>query len=144
MRWWDGYQWGPAAQAPDEVAVGRTLAVLAHVGFFLFSIFLALIFYLAEGKKNRFIQHHAREALNFQLTLAMVSIITMFAIVSSIVLTALANGVPSAIFFFVFPVMFAAYVFGIVVSIIGAVKAYRGEWWRYPISIRFIRNRDPL
>ncbi len=34
-------------------------------------------------------------------------------------------------------ILFAAWLVGIVFSIIAAVKANRGEWYQYPATIRF-------
>jgi uncharacterized Tic20 family protein len=34
----------------------------------------------------------------------------------------------------------AAFAWILTCSIIGAVRARRGEWWRYPANIRFVRG----
>lgn len=166
MRWWDGSQWGPFAPTPDgpipggplgrpgyggpgygqsEVERGKTLALLSHLGFALGGFILPLVLYLVEqGKpdRNRFVCHHASEALNFMITTMGIWIaamgalfVSMFASIPSAGSTT--DSAPWAVFV-MFPLMFllmgASWVFGI----IGAWKANNGEWWRYPINLRLV------
>jgi len=138
LRWWDGTAWGPfappSAAAPRSyVDEGRTLSVLCHLSYFIFSIFFALIVRATEGGQNPYTRHHATEALNFQLTLVIAIIgswvVAMFgAFLGSfeiVVITLLALGL-------------AIVICGIVFSIVAAVAASRGEWYRYPVSLRMV------
>ena len=138
LSWWDGTAWGPfaplSAAAPRSyVDEGRTLSVLCHLSYFIFSIFFALIVRATEGGQNPYTRHHATEALNFQLTLVIAIIgswvVAMFgAFLGSfeiVVITLLALGL-------------AIVICGIVFSIVAAVAASRGEWYRYPVSLRMV------
>ena len=128
QRWWDGAQWGAYAPAAAP-AVGtsggtdpRTLAMLAHLVGLLTGFIGPLIIYLVNGEKDPFVRHHAAESLNFQITLTI-------AAVGSILAMLLLVG------FLLFPVVVIG---GIVLQIIGAVKANAGEWWRYPVNLRLV------
>ena len=128
QRWWDGAQWG--AYAPDTTtttgsaatANPRALAMLAHLLGLLSGFVGPLVIYLVNGEKDPFVRHHAAESLNFQITLtiaAVGSILAMLILVGFLLLPVVVVG-------------------GIVLQIIGAVKANAGEWWRYPINLRLV------
>lgn len=123
FRWWDGGQWGEWRPAvPPTADNAKTLALLAHLGTFVGGFIAPLIVFLVE-KQNPWVRHHAAEALNFQLT----------------VLVALFVSIPLFLVIVGFFTMLATIVCSYVFSIIGAVKAGRGEWYRYPITIRMIK-----
>lgn len=142
MRWWDGTNWGAWATPPGSPAYpqqvpspygygspypaandnSKTLVVLSHLGCVIGGFILPLVVYLVE-KQNPYVRHHAAEALNFQLTM-------LIAMAVSFVLLLVFVG-----FFTLLAAMVLNYVWGIM----GAVKASQGQWWRYPISIRFVR-----
>lgn len=127
QRWWDGTQWG--AYAPDTTPPGgtggadpRSLAMLAHLLGLLTGFVGPLVIYLVNGEKNSFVRHHAAESLNFQITLtiaALGSVLAMLILVGFLLLPVVVIG-------------------GIVLQIIGAVKANAGEWWRYPVNLRLV------
>ena len=126
QRWWDGTQWGQYASqaAPAGGGAGdqKTMAVLAQVLGLVTGFIGPLIIYLMNGEKDRFVRHHAAEALNFQLTLLIgyvISFVLIFIIIGIVLI----------------PVLL---VLGIVFPIIAAIAANRGEWYRYPISIRMV------
>ncbi len=100
----------------------RTMALLAHIGGILTGFLVPLIIWLIKKDQSEFVDHHGREALNFQITV----IIAFFI---SAILTYVLIGC----------FMFAAVWIGdIVFGVLAAVAANKGEWYRYPISIRFI------
>jgi uncharacterized Tic20 family protein len=133
-RWWDGQQWGQVAApvptappgAPAPSAFGgtdaRTMAMLCHLLAIFFGFLAPLIIYLVNGQKDPFVRHHAAESLNFQITVA----IALF--VSAILILVLIG-------LLLFPVIWIG---AVVFEIIGAVRANKGEWWRYPINIRMV------
>src|SRR5262245_19060195 len=88
-----------------------------------------LIVLLTMGERSRFIREHAVESVNFQLT-------TLQWVAGATVLAVLTFGlglivsVPAAGFYAIFY---------LVVVIIAATHANRGESYRYPLSIRFVR-----
>jgi len=125
QRWWDGTQWGQYAaetSSPSNSGDQKTMAVLAQVLGLITGFVGPLVIYLINGEKDAFVRHHAAESLNFQLTLLIgyvVSFVLVFVIVGIILL----------------PVLI---VLGIVFPIIAAIAANKGEWYRYPITIRMV------
>ena len=126
QRWWDGNQWGQYAPQVAPPAGGggdpKTMAVLAQVLGLVTGFIGPLIIYLMNGEKDPFIRHHAAESLNFQLTLLIGligSFVLIFVLVGIVLLPLVA-------------------LLGIIFPIIAAVAAGRGEWYRYPISIRMV------
>ncbi len=128
QRWWDGHTWAqPTSAVPAAVATGggtdeRTLAILTHV-LGIFTGFLGpLVVYLVARPDQRYAKHHAAESLNFQLTFLIAWIV---AIVSIFVLIGLV----------LIPLVWVG---ALVLEIMAAVAASRGEWYRYPVNIRMV------
>ncbi|MGE0510631.1 MAG: DUF4870 domain-containing protein [Acidimicrobiia bacterium] len=144
-RWWDGATWGPYAPPPvpatprarSVVEEGRLAAIFCHLGFFLFDVFLALILRQTEGEQNPYVRHHATEALNFQLTIVIAGVATTFAIVLAAAIGSI------GLFVLLLPATVALGVIAIVFSIIGAVQANQGTWYRYPLTIRLVPGTAP-
>lgn len=144
MRWWDGTRWGPPRPAgltgsPDTPADddrrparllphatpgdnSRTVAVLTHLGFVLGGFIMPLAVYRIE-RANPYLRHHAAEALNFQITVALVALVS----------------VPLMLVVVGFATLLLAVVANVVLGITGAVQAARGVWWRYPVNLRLVR-----
>ena len=130
LRWWDGQRWGQYAPASPPAAVDpaaraaeeRNLAVLAQVLGIFFGLIGPLIIYLIAKPDQPFVKHHAAEALNFHITVLIGAIASFFLMLVLIGF-----------------VTFAVIVIGaFVLSIVAAVAASKGEWYRYPISIRMV------
>ena len=114
---------GPATPTPDE----RTWGMMAHLAAIIaLAVGLPplgpLVVLLTKGRDSAYVRSHAVESLNFQLTL-------FIAIVVSSVLLCLGVG------FLLLPLVAAG---GLVLTIIGTVKANNGEPYRYPATLRFI------
>jgi uncharacterized protein len=139
QRWWDGASWGPVAPPPggsinlSEEERGKTWAMLSHLAPFVLAIIGPLIIRQTEGEKNRYVKHHATEALNFQLTI-LTSIFVSF-IFGAIVAAATQQ---PGFFFLGFLTYGACVLTGLVFTILAAIATSRNEWYRYPISIRFV------
>jgi uncharacterized protein len=97
-------------------------ATLINVGGLFFNFFPALIGYLVLKDRGPFVRAHTATALNFQLTLLIAYVV---------------GGILSIVVVGIF-IIFAAYILNIVFCIIAAVKANRGEWYQYPMSIKFV------
>jgi len=100
------------------------LDVMTHILGLLTGFLAPLIILLAE--KDKMTKQHAREALNWQLSLiiyAVISVILMLAIITFIpgFLLAIALGLLNLIF-----------------CIKAAVRAEKGELWKYPLTIPFV------
>ena len=82
-----------------------------------------LILWLIKREGNPTLDAHGKEALNFQIT----SVI--YGIVAAILLIVLIG-------FVLLPLVVIA---NLVLTIVGAVKASKGELYRYPLTIQFIK-----
>ena len=101
----------------------KTWALVVHLGAIVSSIVLPLVVLLTKGNESRWVRLQALEALNFHLT----------------ILLGMLLSVPLAMVFIGFCTMGALLVASLVLSIIGAVKAYGGEAYRYPVAVRLIK-----
>jgi len=88
------------------------------------NIILPLVLMLTVGKDSDFVRRTATEVLNFQITM----IIYWF--VAGVLVFVLIG----------YLLMLALLVFQIVVMILGILAASRGEVYRYPLNIRFVRE----
>ena len=111
-----------AAPQPMNPADEKLWATLINLGGLFFGFLAPLIGYLVLKDRGPFVRAHAATALNFQLTL-------LIAYVVGSILVFLIIGIF---------VIIAAYVLNIVLCIVAAVKANRGEWYKYPMSIGFV------
>jgi uncharacterized protein len=92
-----------------------------------------LVVWLIRKDVDEFSSRHAREALNFNLTLLLVMVVGGVAAVPLALLT---------VGLILIPFAFAAAAIGvlwIVLTIVAAVKANEGRDYRYPLTIRFVR-----
>jgi uncharacterized Tic20 family protein len=127
--------WYPPASpypsaAPDRPltqAEERQWAMLMHVSTFLawlipiVGIVAPIVIYLIFYKRSAFVRAHGVEMLNACITGAIVMTV-MFVTVFGLIL--------------LLPYM----VFAIVVEIIAAMRANSGEYYRYPLTFRFIKH----
>jgi len=95
------------------------MAMLCHL-LGIFGFIGPLFIWLIERDKHRFVDEHGRAAMNYQVSFL-------------IYLAALCVTFIGA---FLVPVLIVVHV---VLSIVGTVKASRGERWGYPIAIAFLK-----
>ncbi|GAA0960298.1 DUF4870 domain-containing protein [Frigoribacterium faeni] len=114
-----GQQQVPPMRPEDE----KLWATLIHLGGILFWFVPSLVGYLVLKDRGPFIREHTRVALNFQITMAIVLVAS--GLLSVIVIGAITG--------------FAAGVVVVIFSIIAAVAANRGEYYKYPLSFEFIK-----
>jgi uncharacterized Tic20 family protein len=110
----------PPMRPEDE----KLWATLIHLGGILFWFVPALVGYLVLKDRGPFIREHTRVALNFQITMAIVLVAS--GLLSVIVIGAITG--------------FAAGVVIVIFSIIAAVSANRGQYYKYPLTFEFIKN----
>jgi uncharacterized Tic20 family protein len=116
-----GYQ--PQPVQPMRPEDEKLWATLIHLGGIIFAFVPALVGYLVLKDRGPFIREHTKTALNFQITMAIVYVIS--AILSIIVI----GGVLALV----------AGILVIIFSIIAAVAANKGQWYKYPLTIEFIK-----
>jgi uncharacterized Tic20 family protein len=124
-------QQAPVVAAPLSEAEDRQWASFAHLGGIL-SFLPSLIIWLVFKDRGRFTDEEAKEALNFQITLAIVYVAIW---IITVILTVITFGL-GAVFGLLAWVVWIA---GVIFSIFGFMKAKEGEHYRYPFAIRLIK-----
>lgn len=105
-------------------------STLVHIGGIFFGFLPALIGYLILKDRGPFVRSHTATALNFQISMA----IYVFAgTIVSIPLMLVGIG-----FLTIWLIPIAASVLIFIFSIIAAVKANQGQFYTYPLAIRFV------
>jgi uncharacterized protein len=115
-----GYQ-PPQPMSPEDQ---RLWATLTHIGAIFFSLLVPIIAYLVLRDRGNFVREHTRQALNFHITAAIAGFV-------SSLLTIVLIG------FVLLPIIG---VLVIVFSIMAAVAANRGQFYRYPLAIEFVKQ----
>jgi uncharacterized Tic20 family protein len=112
-----------APQAVETDKDARTMAMLCHL-LGLFTCFIGpLILWIIKKDEYPFVDEQGKEALNFQITILLASIVaglSMLICIGIVLLPAL--GIVNLIF-----------------CIIATVKANSGEHYRYPVCLRLIK-----
>lgn len=98
----------------------KTLALLAHVLTFIFPFLAPLIIYLVKKDESTFVAYHAKESLNFQITLIIICILLFITVIGILVLWIVG-------------------LVGAVLVIVATVRAGEGRLYKYPFSIRLIK-----
>jgi uncharacterized Tic20 family protein len=98
----------------------KTMAILAHVLTIVAPVLAPLIIYLVKKDESKYISYHAKESLNFQITMTIVALILIVSIIG---------------LFFVWIVGILALVFVVIASI----KASEGKLYKYPFTLRLIK-----
>lgn len=112
----------PPATATQE---DKTLAMLTHLSGIILGFIVPLIIWLVNKDKadKGWLNDHAKEALNFQITLLIVYVVGI--ILSVILIGALINLI--------------AWVVCVILSIMAALKANEGSAYRYPFALRLVK-----
>jgi uncharacterized Tic20 family protein len=101
----------------------RTLAILSHVLTLVVWIFAPLVIYLMKKDESPFVRAHAKESLNFQLTVIIAYIVA---------------GLLVVLLVGVFLLLLVAFM-QVVLAIVATVRAADNQLYRYPFTIRFIQ-----
>lgn len=109
------------SQTVRNWALGAHLSAL--IGAWVALAFVGpLVVWLVKRDEHPFIAMHAREALNFNLS------VLLYGVVAGI-LSVLLIGIP---------ILIALVIAWFVLIIVATVKASNGEGYRYPLTIRFV------
>jgi len=112
------YAVGPPLSDSDQ----RLWSVLSHIGGVFVSFLVPLVIWLVFKGRGALVEQQSKEALNFQITLAIAYAVGFVLIIIGIGLLIIA----------------AAWICSIIFAIMAAVATSRGEFYRYPLTIRFI------
>ena len=98
----------------------KTLAILSHILTIVVWLFAPLVIYLVKKDESQFVAAHAKESLNFQITVALACIILAITIIG----------------------IFLLWIVGIIaliLVIVATIKANDGKLYRYPFTLRLIK-----
>jgi hypothetical protein len=110
----------------DEKTWGMLCHLAALVGFIgipFGNIVGPLVVWLIKKEGSRFVDANGKEALNFQITVAIAALIC----------------IPLMLIIIGFFLLAAVGIFDLVMIIMAAVKTNQGIAYRYPVAIRFIK-----
>jgi hypothetical protein len=115
----------PAPEQPQQEVSqdAKNMAMLCHLLGLLTNFIGPLVLWLVKKDDDPFIDKQGKEALNFQITVAIAGI------ASSLLIAVCIGAV-------LLPVVC---VLDLVFSIIACVKSSKGEDYRYPVSIRLVK-----
>ena len=113
----------PVAAAPLSDSDQRLWSTLIHIGGIPFGFIAPLVGYLVLKDRGAYIAEQSKTALNFQLTLLIGWVI------GSILTIVLIGGI----------ILLAVGVVSIIFSIIAAIAANKGEHYKYPFQITFVK-----
>jgi uncharacterized Tic20 family protein len=119
----------PSSPVPFSDSDARMWAMITHLsaltGMFTLigSLVGPILVWQIQKEKSAFIDFHGKEAVNFNITIAIaagISFVLMILLIGIVLLW-----IVGAVW--------------LVFTVIAAIKANNGEYYRYPISIRFIK-----
>lgn len=113
----------PLPNAPATTPDDRTMAMLAHLLGIFTGFVGALIIWLVKKDQSKFVDANGKEALNFQLTMAIAWVIA----------------VVTSFFCIGFFIMLGIIVIDLIFCIKGAMAANSGQIYRYPVCLRLIK-----
>ena len=115
----------PISQSPMQPSVAptsdeRTMAILSHVLTIVFPLVAPLVIYLVKKDESKYIEAHAKESLNFQITVMLVCIGLVVTVIGILLLWIVG-------------------IVALVLVIIATINASDGKLYRYPFSWRLIK-----
>ncbi len=109
----------------DDKTFGMLCHLLSLSGFIIpmGTILGPLIIWLIKKDQSEFVNDQGKEALNFQISIfiyGIISFILIFVVIG--IVTSIALGI-----------------FWLVMTIIASIRANEGQYYRYPLTIRFVK-----
>ena len=98
----------------------RTMALLSHILTIVAPVLAPLIIYLIKKDESTFIAEHAKESLNFQITMFIVCFLLVITIIGILIVWIIA-------------------LLALVFVIIATLRASEGKLYKYPFAIRIIK-----
>ena len=96
----------------------------------IFTGFLGpLILWLVKKDSSPFVDHHGKEAVNFQLSLFIITLCVSVVAVGLMIVW---------IGFLLLPLLLLIPLLALIFKILACASANRGEWHRYPMCLRLI------
>src|SRR6478735_5743343 len=132
------YRATPATMSPEQERTwgaishaGAVVAMICSAGFLGFLASIAV--YVVHKDRGPFVRSHAANSINVQISMFIWLVV---AAVLYVVLGIVTLGIGFVVFR---PVCLVPLVLAGILRVIGAVKAYKGEWWNPPMTPQFVR-----
>lgn len=132
------YHSAPATMSPQDERTwgsishaGAVVAMICSAGFLGFLASIAV--YVVYKDRGPFVRAHAANSINLQITMFIWLVV---ATVLYVILGVITLGVGFVVFL---PVFFVPPVIAGILHVVGAVKAWNGEWWSPPLTPQFVR-----
>ncbi len=98
----------------------KTMAILSHI-FCLVAGFLApLIIYLIKKDESAYVKEHAKESLNFQITMFIIYCVLLITVIGILLIWAVA-------------------IIDLILVVVATIKASENKMYKYPINFRLIK-----
>lgn len=112
-------------QTPDERQMGLFLHLsqLANIILFPIGVVLPIVLWQTQKEKMPALDAHGKMVTNFMISM------TIYGFISFILMFVLIG----------FLLILGVFAIGVIFPIIGAMKANNGEFWEYPLTIKFIK-----
>ena len=111
---------------PDQEE--RNLALIMHTLAFFTGFIGPLVIWLIKKDESEFIDQHGRDALNFQISILLYSLVVTF-------LSVITCGVGAVLFL---PLLLLV----LVGCVIAAMQGYKGELCKYPLAFQLIKQQS--
>lgn len=115
----------PGAIPQDD----KTIAVLTHLSGIIHLVIMPLIVWILKKDTSPYLNDQAKEALNFHI-----SVLIYQAAYSALAFVTIC--IHQGMAFVLVPVLYA---FQFVLAIVAAIAANKGEYYRYPMCLRFVK-----
>jgi uncharacterized Tic20 family protein len=132
------YRAMPATMSPDQERTwgaishaGAVVAMIVSAGFLGFLASIAV--YVVHKDRGPFVRSHAANSINVQISMFIWLVV---ATVLYVILGIVTLGIGFVVFL---PVFLVPLVVAGILHVIGAVKAYNGEWWNPPFTPSFVK-----
>lgn len=120
----------PDAEVRSYATFTHIVPLIAHLGGpVVLPVIAAIVMWQIKKGESPFLDDHGREATNFQISMAIYAVILIPLLILVTCGVALILAVPAAILLLVL---------NIVGCVLAARAAHRGEYYRYPMSIRIV------
>ncbi len=101
----------------------KTMAILSHILTLVAGFIAPLVIYLVKKDESPYVREHAKESLNFQITMIILSIVSGILI---IVLVGLL-------------LLWLIWLADLILVIVATIKASENKMYRYPFNIRLVK-----
>lgn len=132
------FQSQPPTMSPEDERTwgavshgGAVVAMICSAGFLGFLASIAV--YVINKDRGPFVRAHAANSINIQITMFIWLVVLGILTIPVAILT-LGLGLLVMV-----PALAAAFVVAGILHVVGAIKAYNGEWWNPPLTPQFVK-----